>query len=72
MIMNSVDTNSSENTMTISLPKTYEASVIDILENGDALIELPQNLLDDAGLKEGDSLDIVEENGVIILRKVVV
>lgn len=56
--------------MTSGSNKIYISSVVEICENGDAIIELPQDLLDEVGWKEGDSLNIEEKNGAIILSKV--
>jgi len=56
--------------MTSGSSKTYTANVVDILENGDAILELPQDLLDEVGWKEGDTLNIKDSNGTIILSKV--
>ena len=50
---------------------SWTAKVIDILENGDAVVELPPDMLEILGWDEGDTLDIsVDENNHIILRKV--
>lgn len=49
---------------------TYTANVLEICDNGDAIIELPPELLAETGWKEGDTLDITEENGVILLKKI--
>lgn len=57
--------------MTSGSNKTYTSNVVEILENGDAIIELPQDLLDEIGWKEGDSINIEDRNGSIILSKVI-
>jgi len=49
--------------------KTYEAKVIKIEDNGDAILEIPDEILNELGWKEDDELDIVEEDGKIIMRK---
>lgn len=50
---------------------TWTAKVIDVLDNGDAVIELPPDMLQILGWDEGDTLDIsVDSNNHIILRKV--
>ena len=50
---------------------TWTAKVIDVLENGDAIVELPPDMLQILGWDEGDTLDIsIDENNHIILRKV--
>jgi formylmethanofuran dehydrogenase subunit D len=49
--------------------KTFTAKVLEICDNGDAIVELPPDFLEEAGWKEGDKLSIKEENGSIILSK---
>jgi AbrB family looped-hinge helix DNA binding protein len=45
--------------------------VIDIdKKNGDAIIELPPELLEEMGWKEGDTLDISEKDGRVIIKKI--
>jgi antitoxin component of MazEF toxin-antitoxin module len=51
--------------------KTYRSEVVEVLDNGDAIIDLPQELLDDVGWKVGDNLTISMENGSIILSKLI-
>jgi antitoxin component of MazEF toxin-antitoxin module len=47
--------------------KVYISKVIDILENGDALVELPTELLEELGWKVGDVIDFdLKENSVIL------
>jgi formylmethanofuran dehydrogenase subunit D len=50
--------------------KTFTAKVVEICDNGDAIIELPPELLEEMGWKEGDTLDISEENGNVIIKKI--
>ena len=50
--------------------KTYTAKVIEICDNGDAIIELPPELCEELGWKEGDTLDISDEDGKIIIKKI--
>ena len=50
--------------------KSYTAKVLEICENGDAILELPPEMCEDLKWKEGDTLNISEENGSIILKKV--
>lgn len=52
------------------LNKTYTSHVVEICDNGDAILELPPELCEDMGWKEGDNLDITVENGQLILKKV--
>ena len=49
--------------------KTFTSKVLEICDNGDAIVELPPELLEEMGWKEGDTLDITEENGNIIIKK---
>lgn len=51
--------------------KTYTSQVLEILPNGDAVLELPPEMCEELGWKEGDTLDIsTEENGSIVLKKI--
>lgn len=51
--------------------KTYNASVLEICENGDAILEFPPELCEDMGWGEGTRLDIsVNGSGEIILKKI--
>lgn len=50
--------------------KIFTAKVLEICDNGDAIIELPPELLEETGWKEGDTIDISEENGNIIIKKI--
>lgn len=51
--------------------KTYHSEVLEVLDNGDAIIDLPQELLDEVGWKVGDNLTFSMENGYIILSKLI-
>lgn len=51
-------------------PNTFTAKVIEICDNGDAIVELPPELLEEMGWKEGDTLDISEKDGKIIIKKI--
>ena len=50
--------------------KTFTAKVLEICDNGDAIIELSPELLEEMGWKEGDTLDISEKDGKIIIKKI--
>lgn len=52
------------------MSKTYTSEVVEILENGDAILQLPDDLLADMGWKEGDTLNVECVDGVIVLQKV--
>mgnify|MGYP003334714036 CR=1 FL=1 len=50
---------------------TYTSKVLEICDNGDAIIELPPELCEELGWKEGDTLDISQEpNGQIVIKKI--
>ncbi len=49
--------------------KTYESRVLEILDNGDAVIEIPQEVMDEMGWKVGDVLDCFLEEDKLIIRK---
>ena len=49
--------------------KTYESRVLEILDNGDAVIEIPQEVMDELGWKVGDVLDCFVEGDKLIIRK---
>ena len=48
---------------------SYTANVIEICDNGDAILELPQEMLDELGWDIGTVLNIEEQNGQIILNR---
>ena len=50
--------------------KTFTAKVVEICDNGDAILELPDELLAETGWKEGDTLDISEQDGKIVIKKI--
>lgn len=49
--------------------KTFTSKVVEICDNGDAIVELPPELLEEMGWKEGDTLDISEKDGRVIIKK---
>jgi uncharacterized membrane protein (UPF0127 family) len=49
------------------MSKKYKAQVLEICDNGDAIIELPEDLLKEIDWKVGDVIEIVELQGRIIL-----
>ena len=51
--------------------KKYESQVLEICENGDAIVELPDELCEEMGWKIGDVLDMKEKDGKIVIRKMV-
>jgi hypothetical protein len=50
------------------MKKVYTSEVLEILENGDAIIGLPEELLKEVCWYTGDVLDITEKDGKIFLR----
>ena len=51
--------------------KTFASKVLEICDNGDAIIELPPELLEEVGWKEGDTLNIEQrEDKRIYISKV--
>ena len=51
--------------------KTFAAKVLEICDNGDAILELPPELLAEVGWKEGDTLNIEQgEDKLIYISKV--
>jgi formylmethanofuran dehydrogenase subunit D len=51
--------------------KRYESKVMDILPNGDAILELPPEMCEELGWKEGDTISITQEKeGSIIIKKI--
>jgi len=51
------------------MEKTYTTNVLAICENGDAIVELPQDLLDQQGWDEGTVLNIEEIDGQIFISR---
>jgi hypothetical protein len=49
--------------------KKYEAKVLEILDDGSAVIELPQELCQEMGWNLGDDLTLKMENDIITLKK---
>lgn len=50
--------------------KTYTSEVVEILPNGDAIIQFPPELMEELGWKEGDTVSLKEESGKIVIKKV--
>jgi bifunctional DNA-binding transcriptional regulator/antitoxin component of YhaV-PrlF toxin-antitoxin module len=49
--------------------KKYESKVVKVYSNGDALIDLPEELCVELGWNVGDTLTFSVENDTIILKK---
>lgn len=50
--------------------KIYTADVAEILEDGSTIINLPDEMLEELGWGEGTRIDITEEDGKIIMKKI--
>jgi bifunctional DNA-binding transcriptional regulator/antitoxin component of YhaV-PrlF toxin-antitoxin module len=50
--------------------KSYTSKVLEICENGDAIIELPTELVEELGWKVGDVLDYEEKDGKIFVKNI--
>lgn len=49
----------------------FEGHVVEICDNGDAILQLPDDLLNVMGWKEGDSLSVEQdEQGRVIIKKI--
>lgn len=49
--------------------KKYESKIVEILEDGSAILELPEEMCNELDWKPGDTLKIKVENDTIILEK---
>ena len=49
--------------------KKYESKVLDILDDGSAVLELPEELCKEVGWELGDDLIVKIENGIVTLKK---
>lgn len=47
------------------MSKTYESKVLEICDNGDAIVELPEELMEELGWKVGDKLDYQMKDGSV-------
>jgi formylmethanofuran dehydrogenase subunit D len=43
----------------------YDAKVLEICDNGDAIVELPEELMEELGWKVGDNLDYQMKDGSV-------
>lgn len=50
--------------------KTYIADVVEICENGDAILQFPPGMCEELGWAEGDTLSMELEDGVIVIEKI--
>ena len=49
--------------------KKYIGEIVEVCENGDSILQLPPELCEDMGWKDGTVLKIELENGCIILTE---
>lgn len=47
----------------------YHGEIVDVLDNGDAILALPDDLVEEMGWYDGTRLNISMKNGAIILKK---
>lgn len=50
------------------MSKEYHAEVLEICDNGDAILEIPPELMKDMGWEVGDVLDVSLEGEAVILK----
>ena len=50
--------------------RIYHGEIVDVLDNGDAILQLPDDLVEDMGWYDGTRLNISMENGAIILKEI--
>jgi antitoxin component of MazEF toxin-antitoxin module len=51
--------------------KQYLATVVDVLENGDAVLQFPPELIEELGWTDGTVVDIeIDESGRITIKRV--
>jgi len=49
------------------MSKKYNAKVLEICDNGDAIIEIPPEMKEELGWEVGDVIEIKEEENCIVL-----
>jgi bifunctional DNA-binding transcriptional regulator/antitoxin component of YhaV-PrlF toxin-antitoxin module len=50
--------------------KTYTSKVLEICDNGDAIVELPDELMEEMGWKIGDNLKYEEKDGKVFIKNI--
>jgi formylmethanofuran dehydrogenase subunit D len=48
----------------------FKGYVVEVCDNGDAIIQFPDDLLMAMGWKEGDKLSITQEDGKVVIKKI--
>lgn len=49
---------------------TYTSKVLEVCDNGDAIVELPDQLMEELGWKVGDVLSYEEKDGKIYIKNI--
>ena len=47
------------------MSKKFESKILEICDNGDAIVELPEELMEELGWKVGDKLDYQMKDGSV-------
>jgi formylmethanofuran dehydrogenase subunit D len=50
--------------------KSYTSKVLEICDNGDAIVGLPDKLMEELGWKVGDNLKYEEKDGKIFIKNI--
>jgi formylmethanofuran dehydrogenase subunit D len=50
--------------------KSYTGKVLEICDNGDAIVELPDKLMEELGWKLGDNLKYEQKDGKIFIKNI--
>jgi formylmethanofuran dehydrogenase subunit D len=50
--------------------KTYAAKVVEICDNGDAIVELPPELVEELGWQVGDKLNMDMIAGAVVIENI--
>jgi bifunctional DNA-binding transcriptional regulator/antitoxin component of YhaV-PrlF toxin-antitoxin module len=50
--------------------KTYAGEVVKICDNGDAIVQMPDELMEELGWKLGDNLEYEEKDGKIFIKNI--
>ena len=50
--------------------KSYTSKVLEVCDNGDAIVEMPNELMEELGWKVGDNLKYEEKDGKIFIKNI--
>lgn len=54
------------------MSKQYLATIVDVLDNGDAVLQFPPELIEELGWTDGTVVDIqIDETGRITIKRVI-